>query len=141
MNIRQKKTKQLQIGDILIIDWLEIQKLDKNPIFQNKIYLQGYGDYKLYDKIEKKFEGESMIFLFEIDDIDKEFMNGKNYKKGMKYSFYHIDELFGNFPCIVVEGLGNLYWDVIDNPFHTLGHYKEVIKERNKEVIKERNKV
>ena len=110
MKIIKKKTKHLIAGDILIIDFLEI--LDKNTP------LGVSGDLKY---ILKKFEGESYIFLYEIDKVIKE--NGR-----WQFTHYNdINNVLGIFEDIIYflffEGSAKYLWDVIENPFHTLPHY------------------
>lgn len=115
MEITQKKVKSLVEGDILILDML-------SPMAQ-KIKL---GDFGKPRQLKAKYEGETAIILYEIDDKNSEYINGKNTKDGVSYTFYHMESLFGKMPDLTFFD-GNEKVDVILNP-HQLNHYKEYHK-------------
>ena len=65
MKILKKKASEIEVGDILIIDYLEI--------LANKLPVSFVGSRKEMNTFKKKFEGETFVCLFEIDDIELEF--------------------------------------------------------------------
>jgi hypothetical protein len=113
MIIKKKKPSKINLGDILIIDHKEI--------IENGIPIVFYSDTKWLDD---KYEGESLIFLFEVDDIGV-IEDEMGY---VVYSFYHIDELRNPNNvriCVEIsEDETDYKFDVIHNPFKTLSHYK-----------------
>lgn len=115
MKIIKKKTSELNAGDILIVDWKEIQFLNL-PICMT-------GDQEDIESLKNRFEGETQIFLFEIDDIDIEYLDFPNEGK-LRYTFFHIDSLLENIANIEVKEPINFTWDVIENP-HTPEYYKQ----------------
>ena len=110
MVISKKKIKDIREGDILIMDFLD-------PNLRDHILIRSV-------KHKDVFEGESQIFLFEVDDIDHEFKDRKN-KTGSVYTFYHMDEMFDNTRSFTLFfNNKEKEVDVIHNPHHTLKHYK-----------------
>lgn len=108
MKTLKKKTSELKIGDILILNWLEM--LDSNELKDN---VRIIGRSRL---MINKFEGESCVMLYEIDDIDIEYVNGEDEKDGNIFTLYHSDSLFGEHRAIAFEGIDDYKWDVIENP-------------------------
>jgi len=124
MNIVKKKTRDLEVGDIMIFDWKEIESQNMD------IVLQSYGsDNSAFENFKMKFEGETKVLLYEIDDIETDYLTDEegekhdadeSYEYKSKYTLSHYHEQW--FPDICINGYGDYEWDVIDNP-HKLPHY------------------
>jgi len=104
MKILKKKTSEIALGDIFV--------LDINDIVNKKYPLTIRGPIK---KLEKKCEGESGVFLFEVDDTELHFHDPEN-ESGTIYTFYHMEEMMSNYPNIIVEQNDDYLWDIIENP-------------------------
>lgn len=105
MNIVKKKAESVIVGDILIIDYLECG---------DKLTLSSCMGKKGIKAFEKKFEGETQILLYEVDDIDIDYSF---------VTFYHIEELKNGMPDLIFPVEYEL--DVIENPWWTLQHYNQ----------------
>lgn len=102
MKILKKRTDELECGDILIINWLEI--FDKD---MPCIHVQGRPRL-----IINKFEGESCVILYEIDSVDMDVDDDGN----NVWILTHSDSLFGEWRALTIHGCDEWEWDVIDNP-------------------------
>ena len=128
MNIVKKQTRYLDLGDIIIIDWLKV-KTDNLPV---SIKCVGKNCTK---KIFNKFEGESQIFLFEIDDVTLDAVSEnweelEDDKISYKYTYHHIKAFTEDYPDLVITGIDDYEWDVIEKPTHQ-EHYQNVINPKN----------
>jgi hypothetical protein len=118
MKILKKKASEIEVGDILIIDYLEI--------LANKLPVSFVGSRKEMNTFKKKFEGETFVCLFEIDDIELEFEDDDE-ETGTIYTYHHIDEFFSNGMITISftqSEMKNYKWNVINNP-HKSEHYKQ----------------
>ena len=115
MEILTVKINDLGLGDILIIDMVDV--------VINKIPITFEGAEEDYLAMNEKCEGQTGIFLFEIDDIVKEWTNGKNNKEGTTYTFYHQDDGFEPVTAIVIDDQDDLDITIIKNP-SPLPHYQ-----------------
>ena len=110
MKISKINTNNIKVGDIIIVDWKEV---NTNNL---PVYLTGYENCNYIDMLDRLFEGETEIFLYEVDDIDITLYSGHDLNSDipiLSYRFYHIDE--SRFDLNVDTPI-NYKWDVIRNP-------------------------
>ena len=95
MEIIKRLAKDIKIGDILIVDYEEIARLPISIIGN-------------FSKMEEKIEGDSTIFIYEVDDIDYD---------GKDIIFYHMNGDFDDYFNISVPKKLKYEFDVILNQF------------------------
>lgn len=110
MKIIKKRIKDVVLGDILILDYAIIGKRTDVEFDLTGCSMKA---------LKNKFEGETKVFLYEVDDIDED-SDGEE-EDSIARTFYHITDIMAivsntkRVPAITFYSSFDLEIDVIDS--------------------------